>query len=206
MFEPLLRAAAASGFSLDVTSSRALADSLDQAERADDIYFNKLVRIMATRCMTQVRVTLPKCGVGGLGVEMGLGLGLGLGVGVGGWGCCLWCSCFGGPNPSPNPQRGLRARSRQAAHRACVVQAGISCHVCSSCPTQTPHPHPQPQPQATYFGSGEVAPSEYHHYGLASPIYTHFTSPIRRCARRASDARACSLLQSKALGWPGGCG
>jgi hypothetical protein len=36
--------------------------------------------------------------------------------------------------------------------------------------------------QAQYFGSGEVAPADYHHYGLASPIYTHFTSPIRRCA------------------------
>jgi exosome complex exonuclease DIS3/RRP44 len=54
MFEPLLRAGAAAGFSLDVSSSRALADSLDRAERGDDSYFNKLVRIMATRCMTQV--------------------------------------------------------------------------------------------------------------------------------------------------------
>jgi exosome complex exonuclease DIS3/RRP44 len=54
MFEPLLRAGAAAGFSLDVSSSRVLADSLDLAERGDDPYFNKLVRIMATRCMTQV--------------------------------------------------------------------------------------------------------------------------------------------------------
>uniref|UniRef100_A0AAV1TS63 RNB domain-containing protein n=1 Tax=Peronospora matthiolae TaxID=2874970 RepID=A0AAV1TS63_9STRA len=35
---------------------------------------------------------------------------------------------------------------------------------------------------ASYFSSGEVAPPEYHHYGLAAPIYTHFTSPIRRYA------------------------
>ncbi|KAI9907985.1 hypothetical protein PsorP6_002931 [Peronosclerospora sorghi] len=35
---------------------------------------------------------------------------------------------------------------------------------------------------ASYFCSGEVAPPEYHHYGLAAPIYTHFTSPIRRYA------------------------
>lgn len=34
--------------------------------------------------------------------------------------------------------------------------------------------------QARYFGSGEVAPVDYYHYGLASLIYTHFTSPIRR--------------------------
>ena len=34
--------------------------------------------------------------------------------------------------------------------------------------------------QAVYFGSGELAPPEYLHYGLAAPLYTHFTSPIRR--------------------------
>ena len=67
-------------------SLQALAHSLDLAERSDDAYFNKLVRIMATRCMTQ----------------------------------------------------------------------------------------------AAYFGSGEVSPQEYYHYGLAAPLYTHFTSPIRR--------------------------
>lgn len=48
-FEPLLAAAASAGFSLDVSSSRALASSLDTADRGDDKYFNKLVRIMATR-------------------------------------------------------------------------------------------------------------------------------------------------------------
>ncbi|TMW65317.1 hypothetical protein Poli38472_007959 [Pythium oligandrum] len=35
---------------------------------------------------------------------------------------------------------------------------------------------------AAYFSSGEVTPSEFHHYGLAAQIYTHFTSPIRRYA------------------------
>lgn len=63
-----------------------LAASLDEAVRPEDSYFNKLIRIMATRCMTQ----------------------------------------------------------------------------------------------AVYFGSGEVEPPEYLHYGLAAPLYTHFTSPIRR--------------------------
>lgn len=36
--------------------------------------------------------------------------------------------------------------------------------------------------QAIYFGSGDLTPPEFHHYGLAAPLYTHFTSPIRRWA------------------------
>lgn len=35
---------------------------------------------------------------------------------------------------------------------------------------------------AEYFGSGSVSKEAYGHYGLASEIYTHFTSPIRRYA------------------------
>lgn len=35
---------------------------------------------------------------------------------------------------------------------------------------------------ARYFSSGTLVPSQFHHYGLAAPIYTHFTSPIRRYA------------------------
>jgi len=34
--------------------------------------------------------------------------------------------------------------------------------------------------QAVYFCSGTVSEQEFRHYGLASEIYTHFTSPIRR--------------------------
>ncbi|XP_054809171.1 exosome complex exonuclease RRP44 homolog A [Prosopis cineraria] len=87
MLEPLLCTASAVGLHLDVSSSKALADSLDHAV-GDDPYFNKLIRILATRCMTQ----------------------------------------------------------------------------------------------AVYFCSGDLSPPEYHHYGLAAPLYTHFTSPIRRYA------------------------
>lgn len=35
---------------------------------------------------------------------------------------------------------------------------------------------------AEYFCSGSVSKETFSHYGLAAPIYTHFTSPIRRYA------------------------
>uniref|UniRef100_A0A0E0K8A5 Uncharacterized protein n=1 Tax=Oryza punctata TaxID=4537 RepID=A0A0E0K8A5_ORYPU len=53
MLEPLLRTASSVGLNLDVSSSKALAESLDNAKN-DDPYFNKLIRILATRCMTQI--------------------------------------------------------------------------------------------------------------------------------------------------------
>lgn len=36
--------------------------------------------------------------------------------------------------------------------------------------------------QAVYFPSGTLQKEDYFHYGLAVPLYTHFTSPIRRYA------------------------
>ncbi|KAI9777811.1 MAG: exosome catalytic subunit dis3 [Peltula sp. TS41687] len=73
---------------LDVSSSKALAQSLDQCIDPDEPYFNTLVRIMATRCMMS----------------------------------------------------------------------------------------------AEYFCAGTHSAPEFRHYGLATDIYTHFTSPIRRYA------------------------
>ncbi|EJW73440.1 hypothetical protein WUBG_15654 [Wuchereria bancrofti] len=36
--------------------------------------------------------------------------------------------------------------------------------------------------QAVYFSAGSLPTEQYVHFGLAAPIYTHFTSPIRRYA------------------------
>ncbi|PKU77207.1 exosome complex exonuclease DIS3/RRP44 [Dendrobium catenatum] len=33
-----------------------------------------------------------------------------------------------------------------------------------------------------YSWSGDMKPTEFHHFGLAAPLYTHFTSPMRRYA------------------------
>ncbi|KAJ1551141.1 exosome catalytic subunit dis3, partial [Nowakowskiella sp. JEL0078] len=48
-FENLINAVSEMGFSLDVSSSKALSNSLDQAVVPSDPYFNKLIRILTTR-------------------------------------------------------------------------------------------------------------------------------------------------------------
>ncbi|KAI8970424.1 exosome complex exonuclease RRP44-like protein [Mycotypha africana] len=97
-FDMLRKVLAQKGVTINTETSKALADSLDKAVIPGDPYFNKLVRIMTTRCMMQ----------------------------------------------------------------------------------------------AQYFCSGTETESEFRHYGLASPIYTHFTSPIRRYA----DVVVHRLLQA----------
>lgn len=87
-FKELVELVKKTNVDLDISSSKNLAESLDRAVKSDDPYFNQLVRILSTRCMTP----------------------------------------------------------------------------------------------AIYFSSGSIAQSEFYHYGLATPIYTHFTSPIRRYA------------------------
>lgn len=50
-FSSLLKLAKTVGVNIDITTSKSLADSLDKAVKENDPYFNKLLRIMSTRCM-----------------------------------------------------------------------------------------------------------------------------------------------------------
>jgi protein SSD1 len=40
----------------------------------------------------------------------------------------------------------------------------------------------RPMKRAKYFCTGSMEVSKYEHYALNEPLYTHFTSPIRRYA------------------------
>lgn len=90
---------------IDITSSKAVADSLDKCEDPSEPFFNTLVRIMATRCMMA----------------------------------------------------------------------------------------------AEYFSAGSYSPPEFRHYGLASEIYTHFTSPIRRYADVVAHRQLAAAIDYEAL-------
>lgn len=55
MLQPLVKAAKSWGYDVDITSGKALSDSLDLIVDANNPMFNKVMRMLTTRCMTQAK-------------------------------------------------------------------------------------------------------------------------------------------------------
>jgi exosome complex exonuclease DIS3/RRP44 len=55
MLEPLVKAGRSWGFDMDISSNKALSTSLNTMQDPNDAEFNKVVRMVATRCMTQAK-------------------------------------------------------------------------------------------------------------------------------------------------------
>lgn len=51
-------------------------------------------------------------------------------------------------------------------------------------------------PRAKYFCAGMLDIAKYQHYALNAPLYTHFTSPIRRYADIIVHRQLESILQA----------
>jgi protein SSD1 len=55
----------------------------------------------------------------------------------------------------------------------------------------------KPMQRAKYFCTGSCDPVKYRHYALNAPLYTHFTSPIRRFADIIVHRQLDAALQNK---------
>jgi exosome complex exonuclease DIS3/RRP44 len=56
--------------------------------------------------------------------------------------------------------------------------------------------------QAVYFCAADLSLPDFWHYGLATPLYTHFTSPIRRYADILVHRLLSAAIQGGGSPWP----